>query len=189
MKALNPWGLLPNLTTLADELKAAGYMTYAVGKWHLGFCNKDYLPLNRGFDHHYGFWAGSQDYYEHKHMMHRGYDFRDDMEVDQEARGLYSTTLFSKRAEKIISSHNQSSPLFLYLAFQAVHAPLEAPQNFVDMYKKVPDKDRRVYLGMVTSMDDAVGHVVDSLKRSNMYHNTIIVFFSDNGAAKGLGNN
>ena len=55
VKPLNPWGLLPNLTTMADELKSAGYSTHAVGKWHLGFFKEDYLPMNRGFDQHYGF--------------------------------------------------------------------------------------------------------------------------------------
>lgn len=187
VKPLNPWGLLPNLTTLADEFKGAGYVTHIVGKWHLGFCKEDYLPLSRGFDHHYGFWVGSQDYYQHTRMD--GYDFRDDMEVDQAARGEYSSTLFSKRAKEIITSHDQSSPLFLYLPFQAVHGPLEAPQEYVDLYEEVPDDDRSVFLGMVTAMDDAVGVIVDSLKQSNMYDNTIIVFFSDNGGAKGHGNN
>jgi len=192
VKPLNPWGLLTNLTTLADELKSAGYSTYAVGKWHLGFCKEDYLPTSRGFDHHYGFWVGAEDYYNHtrgegKHVD--GYDFRDDLEVDESAIGVYSSILFSKKSEEIISNHDQSKPLFLYLPFQSVHGPIEAPQEYVDMYEDVSDEHRRVYLGMITAMDDAVDVVVKSLKSAGMFNNTIIVFFSDNGGASGKGNN
>jgi len=192
VQPLNPWGLLTNLTTIADELKSAGYATHAVGKWHLGFCKEDYLPINRGFDHHYGFWVGSQDYYNHTRTVgshHTGYDFRDDMEVDETAKGVYSSILFSQRSDEIISNHDQSKPLFLYLPFQSVHGPIEAPQEYVDMYEDVPDEDRKIFLGMVTAMDDAVDVVVKSLKRAGMFENTIIIFFSDNGGAKGHGNN
>jgi len=192
VQPLNPWGLLTNLTTVADELKSAGYVTHAVGKWHLGFCKEDYLPTNRGFDHHYGFWVGSQDYYNHTRTVgshHTGYDFRDDMEVDESAKGMYSSILFSQRSDEIISNHDQSKPLFLYLPFQSVHGPIEAPQEYVDMYEDVPDEDRKIFLGMVTAMDDAVDVVIKSLKRAGMFENTIIIFFSDNGGAKGHGNN
>jgi len=192
IKPLNPWGLLTNLTTIADELKSAGYATHVVGKWHLGFCKEDYLPTSRGFDHHYGFWVGSQDYYNHTRTFgghQTGYDFRNDLEVDESARGVYSSILFSQQSDQIISNHDQSKPLFLYLPFQSVHGPIEAPQEYVDMYEDVSDEDRRIYLGMVTAMDDAVDVVVKSLKNAGMFDNTIIVFFSDNGGAKGHGNN
>ena len=182
---LKAGGLLPNLTTLADELKAANYSTHAVGKWHLGFCKKSYLPTSRGFDHHYGFWVGAEDYFDHTRSS--GYDFRDDMEVDQSAKGEYSSILFGKRSEKIIANHNQSKHLFLYLPFQSVHNPLQAPQEYVDMYESIQNKDRRVFLGMVTAMDDAVGVVVRSLKQAGMFDNTIIIFFSDNGGALKFG--
>ena len=176
-------GLLPNLTTLAEELRAVGYSTQAVGKWHLGFCKRDYLPTYRGFDHHYGYWLGSQDYYNHtnKNAGPTGYDFREDLAVDYGARGVYSSVLFEKRAVNVIESHNQSKPLFLYLAFQSPHSPLQAPEEYIKMYDHVEDEERRVYLGMVTAMDDAVGGVVASLKKMKMFENTIILFLSDNG--------
>ena len=132
---LNPWGLLPNLTTLADELRSAGYATHAVGKWHLGFCKEDYLPLNRGFDQHYGMWAGKEDYYNHTQAQggHMGYDFRRNMEVDESAKDVYSSILFSQHSSEIIANHDKSKPLFLYLPFQSVHSPLQAPDEYVDM--------------------------------------------------------
>ena len=123
------------------------------------------------------------DYYKHtgKVAGKAGYDFRDDLEVDHSAKGKYSSILFSQRAEKIIDNHNQSNPLFLYLPFQSVHSPLQAPQEYVDLYGSIQNEDRRVFLGMVTAMDDAVGAVIKSLKRAGMFDNTIIIFFSDNG--------
>ena len=114
-------GLLTNLTTLADELRSEGYSTHAVGKWHLGSCNEDFLPTSRGFDHHYGYWLGAEDYYQHTRTEagHAGYDFRDDLRVDHSAKGVYSSVLFGKKSSQIIENHNQSNPLFLYLPFQS----------------------------------------------------------------------
>ena len=78
----------------------AGYASHIVGKWHLGFCNKDYWPQNRGFDSHYGFLLGAQTYFDHS--RDEGYDFRDGEEVAWEANGTYSTYLIQERAKKII---------------------------------------------------------------------------------------
>ena len=111
------------------------------------------------------------------------------MEVDESAMGVYSSVLFSHQSDQIISNHDQSSPLFLYIPLPSVHGPIEAPQEYVDVYEDVQDEDRRVFLGMVTAMDDAVGVVVNSLKEAGMFDNTIIAFFSDNGGAKDHGNN
>ena len=60
---LDPTGLTLNVTVLPEVLKRNGYRTHLIGKWHLGHCNKKYLPLSRGFDTHYGFWQGAEDYY------------------------------------------------------------------------------------------------------------------------------
>jgi len=81
----------------------------------------------------------------------------------------------------VILQHDQSKPMFMYLPFQSPHRPLQVPQKYEDMYPDVEDDDRRVFMGMVTNLDDAVGNVVDALKDSGMYNNTVIVFVSDNG--------
>lgn len=60
-----PWGLPLNETLLPQRLKNNGYKTHAIGKWHLGFYKKDYTPTYRGFDSHFGYWQGMQDYYDH----------------------------------------------------------------------------------------------------------------------------
>ena len=176
-----PHGMFTSVPTIAGKLRHRGYSTHIVGKWHLGFCKPDYLPMKRGFKHHFGFWNGAEDYY--KHDVKQGYDFRQDMGVKRGISGVYSTTLFQNKAINIISHHNQSSPLFLFLPFQSVHVPLQVPKRFKESYKnKVRNKDRATLLGMVTAMDHAVGEIIKALKRNRMFKNTLIIFMSDNGA-------
>jgi len=179
IEPLTPSGLDLSLTTLPEELHRANYSTHIVGKWHLGLCNKKYWPTNRGFDHHYGFLIGGQSYFTHERGG--GYDWRDDEEVAFSDNGTYSTTLIQDRAVDIISKHDTSKPLFMYLPFQAVHGPLEVPDVYQDMYSYIDDEERRMYLGMVTAMDDAVGNITEALKSSNLYDNSVILWFSDNG--------
>ena len=179
IEPLIPYGLDTSQTTLPEELRRANYTTHIVGKWHLGFCNKKFWPTNRGFDHHYGFLNGGQSYFSH--TRDGGYDFWDDEEVALADNGTYSTTLIQPRAVELISTHDDSKPLFMYIPFQAVHSPLQVPDVYRDMYSDIEDKDRRTYLGMVTAMDDAVGNITAALKQSNLYDNTVIVWLSDNG--------
>jgi len=181
--------------TLADKLKEAGYSTHMIGKWHLGFYNESCLPTNRGFDTAYGFYNGGIDFYD-KNVKRGtdylsdcgdgeklvGYDFMNNDEVDFSADGGYSTFQYGDRAVDLINQHNQDDgPMFLYLSMQAPHTPLQAPQEYIDMYSDVEDTNRRVYNAMVTAMDDAIKDVVDSLKQNDMYDNTVIAFVSDNG--------
>ena len=137
-----PRGLFTNLTLMPEYLKKLGYDTHMVGKWHLGFCNESYLPTRRGFDSYYGYWTGSEHYYDHTRMSSTqprvlGYDFRDNEDVAEEARGQYSAHLFATRARRIIEergTQNKTSPMFLYLAFQSVHSPLEVPEHYEKPY-------------------------------------------------------
>ena len=185
-KPTTPFGLPTKYPTMAEMLKSEGYVTHAVGKWHLGFCNKKYLPTSRGFDHHFGFWLGSQDYYNH--LRGGGYDLRSDLDVVRTNNKTYSAKLYGKKAAKIISSHRKSKdPLFMYLAFQSVHGPLQVPKEYKALYSQVKNETRRTYLGMVTAMDTAVGQVVAALKKNDMANNTVIVFLSDNGGHLSLG--
>ena len=125
------------------------------------------LPTNRGFDHHYGFWLGAQGYYNH--IRDRGYDLRSDLNVVHANNLTYSTDLFGYQAANIISNHKKSkAPMFLYLAFQSVHTPLQVPAEYEALYREVRSRKRRKYLGMVTAMDRAVGQVVTALKDNGM---------------------
>jgi arylsulfatase B len=90
---------------------------------------------------------------------------------------------FKKRALRIIRTHKKTKPLFLYLPFQSVHAPLQVPEVYKDMYANTTgDVNRATLLGMVTAMDDAVGNITAVLKKKGMFENTLMVFLSDNGA-------
>ncbi|XP_077995097.1 arylsulfatase I-like [Glandiceps talaboti] len=172
-------GLPLHLTVFPEKLREQGYATYMVGKWHLGYCSWEYTPLARGFDRFYGFLLGVSDYFNH--TLSGFLDLRDNMMPDWGQTGVYSADLFSEKASDFITYHDQRKPMFLYLSFQSVHGPLQAPQKYIDMYPSIKNENRRIKLAMVTAMDDAVKNVVSALKDAGMSDNTLIVFSSDNG--------
>jgi len=188
---LTPEGLPTNITTVADRLRSAGYSTYAVGKWHLGVCNKAYWPTSRGFDVFSGFLGGTTDYFTHRtdgacHINMAGYDYRANEDVDFDESQTYDTYLTRDKAIEIIKNQESEKPMFLYLPFHAPHDPFQVEKHYQDLYSDIPDENRQIYLGMVTALDDAVGEIVNTLKETGLYDNTIIAFLSDNG---GPGNN
>lgn len=88
----------------------------------------------------------------------------------------YSTPLYGARAAQVISEHDPSTgPLFLYAAFQAVHAPIEAPDSYVKPYMSLAP-ERRVFAGMLACLDEAVGTIVAALKAKGIFENTGIIF-------------
>jgi len=176
-----PHGLSINYTLLPEMLQNNNYSTHMIGKWHLGFCASEYLPLNRGFESFLGFYGGGMDFYSHTTGIGNT-DFYDGDQIASHLSGQYTTDLFAERAEELIRAHDQANPMFLYLAFNAIHTPLDVSSEYYDLYDpSVRNEERRVISGMVTSLSDAVGSVVDVLTEVGMYDNTIIVFVSDNG--------
>ena len=108
------------------------------------------------------------------------------------AAGNYSTRLFSNRAVQIIEEHGANSgdtPLFMYLAYQATHSPLQAPQSYIDRCGKVLDHNRRVFCAMALCMDEGIANITAALKRSGLYNNTVIFFTGDNGGQVHAGGN
>lgn len=189
-----PRGLPLQEKLLPQFLKDLGYVTRAVGKWHLGFYKKEFTPTYRGFDSHFGYWGGYTSYYDHiledtypDGGILSGHDFRLNTETAWQLDGRYATDLFTNVSVNTIRHHNRSMPLFLYVAHLAVHAgnagkPLEAPQEAVDKFGHIPDPDRRTYAAMVSRLDNSVGQIVGALMETGMLKNSIIVFVSDNGA-------
>lgn len=176
-----------NMTFLSDHLKAAGYATHAIGKWHLGFCSWECTPTYRGFDSFYGYYNSRSDYFTH---VQAGYlDFHDGYNVVRDENGSYSADLYAERAERIIADHNTSQPLFLYLPYQNVHEPLEVPPEYEALYPNVENKDRRTYCGMVTALDAAIGRVLEALQKKGLYDDTIFFFTPDNGGMVVQGGN
>lgn len=185
-----PYGLPLNLTTLPQRLQSLGYTTHMLGKWHLGFCNWDYTPTYRGFDTFYGYYSGAENYYTKMQGAGvHGYDFRDNKRVAWECNGTYSSYLYGKRGRDIILNHPMDTPMYMYMAFQSVHMPLMVPKIYENMYLHIKNETRRIFSGMVTAMDDAVGNITEALKVRGMMNNTLIVFTTDNGGPARRGAN
>ncbi|KAK2818681.1 hypothetical protein Q5P01_024242 [Channa striata] len=174
---------------LPQMMKEAGYTTHMVGKWHLGMYKKDCLPTRRGFDSYFGYLTGSEDYYSHVrcspiaalNLSRCALDLREGEEVATGYKGIYSTEMLSQRAIGIIEKHNINKPLFLYVALQAVHAPLEVPERYMAPYSFIKDSHRRCYAGMVSAMDEAVGNITLTLQKRGLWDNTVLIFSTDNG--------
>lgn len=180
-----------NDTTIASKLKENGYSTHMVGKWHLGFYKREFIPTQRGFDSFFGYLTGGEDYYSHKNdggfpvgkeFSHlNGYDMRRNEDVATDAVGNYSTFLFTDEAVKIISSHDADKPLFLFVAYQAVHSPLEVPAQYTEQYKDIDNYARRTYAGMVSCMDEGIGNITQALQKHGLWDDTVLFFSTDNG--------
>ncbi|KAG9480254.1 hypothetical protein GDO78_011976 [Eleutherodactylus coqui] len=183
---------LENLT-LPQKLKNIGYATHMVGKWHLGFYRKECMPTHRGFDSFFGSLLGSGDYYNHYKCDSPGtcgYDlYENDNAAWDHDRGIYSTEMYTQRVQNILASHNPKKPIFLYIAYQAVHSPLQAPGNYLENYKSITNVNRRRYAAMLSCLDDAVNNITMALQKYGFYENSVIIYSSDNGGQPMAGGN
>jgi arylsulfatase A-like enzyme len=191
-------GLPPTEIILPEILKAEGYKTAVIGKWHLGH-NEMFKPLNRGFDYHFGFYEAftlyapvdspdiinhKHTYFADKHMWSMGRKDTcairiNDKVIDEKE---YLTDKIAKEAVKYIKS-SAGKPFFLYVPFSAPHTPFQAIKKYYDMFSHVKDENKRVYYAMIKNLDDAVGEILKTIKDQGLDENTIILFASDNGGA------
>lgn len=170
-----PPGLPLSEKTLADRLKAAGYATGLVGKWHLGGA-PEFHPQQRGFDEFYGFLGGAHSYRPRsKPLMLRGSEKIDEKE--------YLTDALGREAVAFIDRH-RAEPFFLYLAFNAVHAPMEATDDRLEKFSGIANEKRRTYAAMMSAMDDAIGVTLAKLRAAGLEENTLVFFISDNGGPR-----
>lgn len=177
-------GLPLGETTIAERLRAAGYATGAVGKWHLG-TDEPFHPLNRGFTEFFGFLGGGHAYLapsaKAPPRRERGPLLRDREPVPHTK---YLTDQFGDEAVSFVGRH-AAAPWFLYLAFNAPHVPHEASPEYLARVAGIPDERRRVYAAKVTALDDNVGRVLAALRASGQEERTLIFFLSDNGGPLG----
>ncbi|OAF67970.1 N-sulfoglucosamine sulfohydrolase [Intoshia linei] len=179
--ALKPHCAPLNYKFVPEYLKTKGYKTHHIGKWHLGFCHKNCTAIKRGFDESYGFYNGYCGYYNHINVKN-GYDFNFNNKIDRSANGTHLMELFDEYTKRTIQNHKPSLPLFMYFAYPTPHTPIESESKFYNMYNESKmSEHRKHYLALMTSMDHSVGNLVSSLKAKGMYHNSIIIFISDNG--------
>ncbi|XP_022795408.1 arylsulfatase B-like isoform X2 [Stylophora pistillata] len=185
IRPAEPYGLPLDLKTLPEMLQKAGYETHIVGKWHLGFYEWPYTPTYRGFHSFYGFYTGSEDHFNHE--KYGLLDLHDNKEPVRDKGGFYSARLFAQQAQKVVLSHNASAPLFLYLPFQNVHGPTQAPQEYVNKYQFIDQKTRREYAAMVDIVDEAIGNVTQALEQSGLWNDTLLIVTTDNGGIPSAG--
>jgi arylsulfatase A-like enzyme len=176
---VRPWanyGLPLDERTLPQALKEAGYTTAIVGKWHLGHSTPEYLPTRRGFDRQYGHYNGALDYFTH--IRDGGFDWHRDDKVSRDEG--YSTHLLAKEAVAVVQESAGKKPFFLYVPFNGVHAPHQVPEEYLKPYGALTGQ-RKIYAGMLSALDEAVGKIVDAVDKAGVRQQTLFVFSSDNG--------
>lgn len=169
------FGLPLTEKTMADRMKALGYATAIVGKWHLGD-QPNNRPTKRGFDEFYGTLANTSYYNARLFVDSR----RSDEAVDRITAEFYTTQAYAARAVDWLE-RVKGRPWFLYLPFNAQHAPLQAPPEYLQKFAGIADEKRRTFAAMMACMDDAVGAVMAKVRSLGQEENTLVVFFSDNG--------
>ncbi|MCU0857223.1 MAG: sulfatase-like hydrolase/transferase [Pontiellaceae bacterium] len=167
------------------HLKQGGYVCGAFGKWHLGL-TEEYNPVNRGFDCFYGFMGrGAHDYfdYDSDSAIKFGGSIYRNLEVLKGESG-YLTTKLTQEAVDFIH-REKDKPFFAYVAYNAVHAPAQAPEKDIRKFD-TGDTTRNILMAMLYHLDLGVGEIVKALKDAGVYENTLIFYLSDNGGAPNM---
>ena len=178
-------GLPLSERTIADALQAAGYVTGAVGKWHLGAA-ACFHPLKRGFAEYFGFIGGGHDYFQHNLFFTDSpqgkVEYRIPLQRQDEPveENEYLTDALAREAVNFVQRH-KTEPFFLYLTFNAPHTPLQAKPNDLERLAKISDERRRKYAAMITALDTGIGRVLQELEDAMVDENTLVFFISDNG--------
>lgn len=170
------FGLPQSEKTLAERLKDLGYVTGMFGKWHVGY-RTGLRPTERGFDEFYGFLSGAHDYLTGGMGVARQAMLRGTKQVQEHE---YLTDAFGREAVSFIERH-RDRPFFLYLPFNAVHAPLQADSKYLKRFDHIANEKRRIHCAMVSALDDNVGRVLEALRRHGLEERTLVIFLSDNG--------
>jgi arylsulfatase A-like enzyme len=179
-------GLPLSETIFPQYLRAEGYVCGAFGKWHLGL-TAEYSPVSRGFDEFYGFLGrGAHDYFrldDPAAPLYRGLEpIRDEG---------YLTTRLTDEAVAFIRRH-KDRPFYVHLAYNAVHAPPQAPaEDVARIRRQFPDlpESRVVLMAMLHYLDLGVGRVVETLKTEGVWENTLLFFLTDNGGSRAMNAN
>jgi arylsulfatase I/J len=176
-------GMLRDERTVAEALRDAGYATWMVGKWHLGEWQSHHLPRARGFEHHYGFYGALVDSFTHT---------REGI-LDWHRNGVpvveagYSTFLLADEAKRLISGHDRKRPFFLYLPFNAVHGPNQAPPEYLKKYEHLERTGPQ--RAQLECMDVAIGQVLKAIQDAGLDRETLVIFANDNGGPQRMTTN
>ena len=201
-----PWdsgGVHTSEHFMPQSFQAAGYQTAMMGKWHLGHSQQTFHPNERGFEHFYGHLHTEVGFFPPFANL-GGKDFqRNGKSIDESG---YETYLLANETNRFIRERDQDKPFFLYVPFLAPHEPLAAPEDLKDKYKDLADNRQAarspsdamskaamdagaktrvpLYAAVVDAMDQAIGQILTTLEEEGIGDNTIVLFFSDNGASR-----
>lgn len=171
----NQTGLRLDQVTVAERLKGLGYATCCVGKWHLGM-SEPYRPTKRGFDEFFGTLANTPFFRPTNFIDSRiSPDIREITDPN-----FYTTDAYADRSVDWLEK-NKDKPWFLYLPFNAQHAPLQAPQKYLDRFPNITDEKRKLFAAMLSAQDDAVGRVMAKIRDLGQEENTLVFYIADNG--------
>jgi arylsulfatase A-like enzyme len=170
--------------TMADCFRGSGYRTGIFGKWHLGD-NYPCRPQDRGFDEVFvcgggGVWQ-TPDYFGNDYMD--GSYFRNGH--PEAAKGFCTDVWFENATKFIGDTHRSGKRFFCYLATNAPHGPMWAPDSYTDAYAGVKNLKEPGFYGMITNIDDNLGRMVKFLRESNLEKDTLFIFMTDNGTSSG----
>ena len=174
-------GLHARHNNLLSQLKAGGYATGLVGKWHLG-SGQNFKPNDHGFDYFYGFDAWTLGYHDHRTSDGDAGLYRNSKLVNEKG---YLTHLFSDEAVSFIDK-NASDPFFLYLSYNTGLPPYQGPDLPASKWGggwEPNDASRADYIAMVEAMDQGIGSVLDKLRTLKLEENTLVIFTYDHGGA------
>ncbi|MCG8525269.1 MAG: sulfatase-like hydrolase/transferase [Opitutales bacterium] len=191
---INPFdenaGLPVEEDNIAEVLAPLGYHSGIIGKWHLGTHPK-FRPNVQGFDEFFGFVSGGHDYFPENLTV-------PDIESVDRAGDWYRTKLLRNEERVEIDEYltdelsseavdfvvrNRKNPFFLFLSYNAPHTPMQATEKYLKRFTHIKDERRRIYAAMVSSIDDGVGRLLDTLDKCKLNEKTLVFFLSDNGGA------
>ena len=168
---------------------------WALGKWHLGFLTPQFTPTSRGFDHYVGYYSGAEEHFSHLKagLDLNVYDLSNNsgasinplLAMVGNASATYSSYIYGNETLRLLAAHDPATPLFVYLAWNNVHAPCEAPDNYLDINAHIQDHGRRGLAGMMSALDDQLTDVVSGFKARGMWDNTLMIMTADNGGNLG----
>ncbi len=174
-------GALPaDQVTMAEMFKAAGYATAHIGKWHLGFTPPT-MPNGQGFDYSFGHMGGCIDNYSHFFYWvppNRHDLYQNGKEVWR--TGEYFPTLMVEEAAKFMEA-NREKPFFMYWAINLPHYPLQGTEKWRRRYAHIKDEKRHKYAAFMSTMDEAIGDLLEEIDSLGLRDDTIVVFQSDHG--------
>eukprot|EP01084_Bolivina_argentea_P015801 29607_1 len=176
---------------LPEFTRKYGYTNHMLGKWHLGYAAWNMTPTGRGFESHRGYFQGAEDYYIHNisgidsaGQYENGYDFWNNQQADLTANNTYSIDLYYNSFQNILVNYNKTArdqPLFLYMAFQTVHSPIEQPPRTYAECNNISNIHRQTYCNKIVDLDNTINDMINLYKEYKLWDDTLLIITTDNG--------